>query len=1069
MLSETPVLLDRGSTALAHQSEVDDVRNQLKIPHNYFDCWIYGFLENKNFNKAETVAKLRRRDDMEKSELEQIEITDWMKKNMAEGIIQVIGADKEGRVVFYVRTARDKPSKNHRAESRKVFDMFVSYGTRLRAESKRCQLVMLINQQDASLWSNVDMSFQADIALRIAKFYPGCVDKMYICNMNRALSAVTKPLFSRLPAIVSDRIKIISASDIKSGKLLELFDESVLPIEMGGKNECDKQELFDEFSDTMVRHFQELQEAIRKGYSVKEWELMKIQKSEPNVGSPYRGSRFQHSMNYTGGGLMYSNSFSSMEDGKTFNDSLTDPQLHTCVSFDGQSGNVQRYIPTTGFDFMESMENFFRASIIEGYEREWMEIVKAEFQERTTLERQSGALRHDVILDLLPPSIRLWCRGFLWVCMTVMALFFLLSSIMVSIIAAVNTMYVFFSTLYAPYYIFPYGILLSIICSQFTMLVSRGLELAGSMFSGELIRPLRGLGYKAHVVQILVCVICVLLPFISFMIAFSAGGYTAFTISCSIGCLITACWMLLFHFIYAFGFQNNSSKSISGGGSSNIAEATIYFFLDVVIDEYRRRRPTTELIVFSALLIINFAFGLAFILSGNVAFLCVTIFFLVVLFYGVVVSLSIIPSTASSAVALNSSFFTCTVWLHLVFLLSQSSISEEWIGSVVVSILVAIIFMVPSYTALFAVFKRLTGLWVFRIAWITLLALHVGCLVTLYTIDYKAGLFGTALGIHLMICVIRTENAVNYYGALCFGLCFVIMLITCCLDGRNNISETYDSSVSNSLLPDFDARLTALRKTVARSVSPLCQTFFPGLLSADATNIVGASLFAKLANNVNSVTQAQDLAVWFPSFKSVGSEFQTSTGIATQVFHSSAANLTFITVSQKQSLTQAIETATLFLESYALSPLSVIIPSYFLINTLKLLSFLKGMSTLSWGRTISELNSFLTDFCTNSSSPNGSLYIVGYNGAGAIAGLLLENKVCSSHAVSFSVPSSFPILLSDTTLLSNLSKRLISVNPVSTLIFSWIATDATQALYCPLGLCESISSVARNLDALCMQ
>ncbi|CAD2214035.1 hypothetical protein AGDE_14271 [Angomonas deanei] len=196
-----------------------------------------------------------------------------MMENMNKGIIQVIGNDKAGRVAFYICTARDKPQSKYRAESRKNFDMFISYGTRLRPESKRCQMTMLINQDKASMFSNLDMTFQADIALRIAKFYPGCVDKMYICKMGRTLSALAKPIFSGLPSIVSNRIIIISDGDIKKGKLLELFDEDVLPVALGGTNDCDHPENYARFANTIKDYFEQLKAAISRGTSVKEWEL----------------------------------------------------------------------------------------------------------------------------------------------------------------------------------------------------------------------------------------------------------------------------------------------------------------------------------------------------------------------------------------------------------------------------------------------------------------------------------------------------------------------------------------------------------------------------------------------------------------------------------------------------------------------------------------------------------------------------------------------------------------------------------------------------------------------------
>lgn len=75
---------------------------------------------------------------------------------------------------------------------------------------------------------------------------------MYVCKMGRALSAIAKPIFSRLPSIVSDRIEIITEGDIKNGKLLSMYDEHILPIALGGKNDCDNKPSYVRFA-SMIR------------------------------------------------------------------------------------------------------------------------------------------------------------------------------------------------------------------------------------------------------------------------------------------------------------------------------------------------------------------------------------------------------------------------------------------------------------------------------------------------------------------------------------------------------------------------------------------------------------------------------------------------------------------------------------------------------------------------------------------------------------------------------------------------------------------------------------------------
>ena len=109
---------------------------------------------------------------MERDEIGKYEVTEFMRESMSKGVIQLLGDDREGRVTFYVTTVRDKPLAARREECKRNFDMWVSYGSRLRRENKRCRLAMLINQEGAEVWANTDITFQAQIALRMSIFFP---------------------------------------------------------------------------------------------------------------------------------------------------------------------------------------------------------------------------------------------------------------------------------------------------------------------------------------------------------------------------------------------------------------------------------------------------------------------------------------------------------------------------------------------------------------------------------------------------------------------------------------------------------------------------------------------------------------------------------------------------------------------------------------------------------------------------------------------------------------------------------------------------------------------------------
>ena len=50
-----------------HVAEMDEVKRAVGVHHHYLDGWIYLFLSNKKFDVKETIAKLQRRDNMERT------------------------------------------------------------------------------------------------------------------------------------------------------------------------------------------------------------------------------------------------------------------------------------------------------------------------------------------------------------------------------------------------------------------------------------------------------------------------------------------------------------------------------------------------------------------------------------------------------------------------------------------------------------------------------------------------------------------------------------------------------------------------------------------------------------------------------------------------------------------------------------------------------------------------------------------------------------------------------------------------------------------------------------------
>lgn len=273
-----------------HRNGLEEVKRAVNIHHSYLDSWIYLFFENKNFNVKDTIDKLNRRDIMEKSVFSSYVLSPFTRASIRSGIVQCVGRDHEGRPVLYFNTCRDFPKADERDLRRENFDIFLSWAVRCCKDNPTSKVIWLINQKDTSFRKNMDLIFQKDMALRVSKFFPGVVAKMYLCNMSSALTLVFRPLLRQLPASISDCIFFFSGKDLAQGKLLEFIPEHVLPVAMGGKNNCDHPANYEFFAQNVELYFHRCIDALHSGISIKEMEIME----EYNVdrqGEPLSPSR----------------------------------------------------------------------------------------------------------------------------------------------------------------------------------------------------------------------------------------------------------------------------------------------------------------------------------------------------------------------------------------------------------------------------------------------------------------------------------------------------------------------------------------------------------------------------------------------------------------------------------------------------------------------------------------------------------------------------------------------------------------------------------------------------------
>ncbi|KAK7197819.1 CRAL/TRIO domain containing protein [Novymonas esmeraldas] len=1142
-MANAPVLLDIGTDAYAHQMEVDEVKRRMGIHHNYFDCWIFGFLENKNFNVDEAIAKLQRRADFEREQLAAYNVTDWMMENMRKGIIQIIGNDKAGRVTLYVSTARDKPVSARREESRMNFDMFVSYGTRLRPESKRCQIAMLINQDKASMMSNLDMTFQADIALRIAKFYPGCVDKMYICKMGRLLAALAKPIFSRLPAIVSDRIIIVSDGDIRAGKLLELYDASVLPVELGGQNDCDHQDNYDRFATNIRDYFEQLKAAVLRGEGVKEWELSNLRASgyaeelsrmdalKRSIIDPSSSLRDQMltGTHEPGGcsplgtnGSVTVASFSPRSAARHVVDIDDDANLVTCGTDSVEMNEPQspallqlrnsssaprtptRDLFTDYVSQFATIESFFRLSMTEMHEREWLQVVQWEVQERQRLLHDSGLIQGDKLLAGLPPSVLLVAKGFLWLCLMITSFFFFIGTCFIALLGVITLVNIFFAIFVQPYHVFLYGAAFVVVAAQFVIFCSRGFDVARNTFQGRVVQAFKAFGAKALLCQLTIYVGCTIGYFVLFCVM--AARYDVLTglqYSLAYGWIVAVCLIFVYHVVFGFGLRTVNKRSYAHGSRQNNAETTLYLFMDVEMDDEHMedRCPPAEVMMLTMVGVVSVAMGVAYLTGGGFFFLCAAIVAQAMLLLLSTTFMTARSVSSSSDITICGVFYASMFWMDAIFTMSQNRWDGGWGNSLLTVLFIMLFFVITGMVSVYGPWKGSVRRWLFRLSWVLLLLHLIGCVAALLVFNYRFGLFVLALAVHLLLCVVRTNGASSHYGVFTMSASFTLALLACCILGHSSAVDTYSGVASDVLLPNYArrfrgssaslssrsqstlSRLDALSSAPFPSSStssdsgsdegigalpPLCLTVFGPTL-----DLVGMALFTKLGLNEDRAAQDVDLGRWFPSFRRMAvPDVVDANVLRMDAFReeTTKVNTTVVAVRPGSDLMLLIESMTMWIDTYALSFFSFLMPAIYVDLLMPYLNFVQQMLPLRWETSIDHTASVVRTLLLNLRGDREVIYLVGHGPIGSRAAVIGLQTQSNVNSVVFSGP---PIVQSKYGLnitADVLARRLLSVQTMQTVFSTWyLRTASMQFVPCSLGgtICDRIDTMVQELNHLC--
>ncbi|KAK7197820.1 CRAL/TRIO domain containing protein [Novymonas esmeraldas] len=1014
MKSSYTALSDLGTVALSHRGEIDEVKRQLDIKHGYFDAWIYGFLENKKFNVDETVSKLHRRFAMEVEELASYELTDYMRESLRKGIIQEIGNDKAGRVAFFINTKRDYPQAKYREEQRRSFDMFVSYGTRLRRENKRCQIVMLINQDGAGLFRNVDMTFQADVALRISKFYPGGVDKMYICKMSRTLAAMAKPIFKRLPAIVADRIQIIDDDDIKQGVLLDLFDADVLPVFLGGNNKCDDEEHWNAYADRVENYYAELKRAVNeRGLTVKDYELESL---GINPATAHETDAAAVGAGTAAAAMSQADTLAHSIRAFPAQPHTREPSLHPVAS-DAVRPHPLRgprlslaHLTDANHTVDPELKPLMTCLTEESYQpsqdhdgadgvgrgASWAEVVAplpdslALFfldellRWRTAVENVEGAERYKILdgfVSGLQTTTRLGIRGLdvsdrkwyvgvpyplralyriLLVGITVMnVLYFAAALVFSAVFSADVIITVFFGFFARPNYVFPLSAVLLMVAIQGASLCTRAADCILAVYNGDVIPVFERLGsYWGTVAEVILFFVLVVVQFVIFCVyAVQDSPLRGLEISFATGWISA---LLVVAFTHVFFFTGICASVTTRDTDNRLAALPFFLALSFGNASKAEQRGmdtrfmlrTSSYVICGVPLVISMLLGIGFLISRIVSLYVATFVVALVAAYMVHYYSDSLSNSLSGALLRFTLWMMTLVWCYVTFAFGFQNYNNSYGSSVIVASVLNGIFVLLAIVCL----RQPGRSWLLRASYIVVMAYIFGCWVSLFPlVDWRMGLFCLAIMLHNVLNIVFAPRTLTSIHASFFLVAAVMLLGTSCvLLGWYGTTLMTTSPQSLPSGPSTAASLSALQ---LYHRYPICTL---SLGQDNSFRIVDIALLNELVGARTGATLTIDFNNWF------GTRGVTYNGIVAQLdsdgiswdMHEfqlpAAANTTVLVLNNRYALSSIVAMVG-WVDTIALSPLAIFMPYDWIDTMVYVMSFATRLIPFTASDVVGEL------------------------------------------------------------------------------------------------------------------
>ncbi|CCW65217.1 unnamed protein product [Phytomonas sp. EM1] len=1104
-----PVLLEIGAEAYAYQDQVDEVKNRLNIKHKYFDCWIYGFLSSKNFKIDEAVKKLDRRKKFERLHLGTLEITDWMMHNLQRGGIQVIGINKEGCLTCYVVPSRLNLRSSRRDEFMRIFDICLCYATHLRPESKRCQISLIVDCMELRLYQNVDIPFYVNILQHIYKFYPGSIAEIYFCGMSFIFEMLTKAFFIHLLNIVSDRVIILSKHDITRGKMLEIYDAAILPEGLGGTNNCMMEESYINFAYTLKIFFEGLQSAIKRGYGVKEWELITL------YGNNYGDNSltFDHIMsefirvdvatpcffgiNEREHGSIFNASFSSSS---VVGYNVNSEDCRSCCSYDPSLSGVNYSSPTlemvriqtySRFLFENylnqfiSIERLFRTHMLELHGREWAQILQREIKERHRIQDSERTFKDEALFRQMTPTFSLLTRGLLNLCFMSLVFYFLLATFIITAVGSSLLLRIFLTARTSIKSALLYSLMFLGNAVQLTMCCSRGFDLARGARDGRFIRAFTFFRNRFLTFQIIVCVCFIVDCIVVFCaISYNSGVLLGIQYTTAIGWIVAIILIFFHHFMYVFEVKMLNNPPHASYNRLKYVNVLPCLFMTIDIDDDGKCYPHTMVtIVLMIVLIVNLFSGFNFIVSGGVISMCifsVSLSVFTLLYFTLTLSSNI---NLFSSLSIAASFYACIFWMSTPYLMRDWIQAGDHSSLAIFSSLLVFFIITSAFLNVHVPLYSRLGFVFFFCLFLIYIFLFCAFAIVLYLYNYRAAIFLEPSIAYIFFTLIRTTPATNNYGIILMITTFTLVLLICCITAERDLTELYNYSLNSmpernyldgfsfpsTYLPNYNTPAqVSPQKAVGSTLLPVCLTRFP----TDDLSVVSMAFFLKLGFNLDAVSQLRDLRKWFPDFHRVRSFSVDEKGPwETLAFRREAPayNTTVIAVRITSDRLRLIESIVFCVNDYILSFFSFAMPETILSHVRFFLYFFEKILPLSVKEPAESLANHLNNYLESLNGTGEYVYVVARGPVGAMVIMdTLQNK--QMNAVLFSPPQISELGRKMRTGLHTFLHRIISIKTSGSLFFSWFSDDPlSQTIPCTNahGMCESIDNSIRELSSLC--